>query len=155
MMIGKVEIDGKKYKLQHPGAYLYYGKKKELQLIDLRGYVQWDTQKLFDFCFGQDAQGGQVVFPLDDNVTKIKWREAGLVKSGIDGGELIPTLAELQGVWAVILPSFLNGDFEGADGDDKRDWRWYETAGGNPKGNRIKVLDKIEEPESETTEEEK
>jgi len=140
MMIGSVVIDDKKYKLQHPGAYSYYGKQKELQLIDGRGYIQWDTQKLFDYCFGQDGQGGQVVFP--ENHTKIKWREAGMLEPGENDGQLIPTLSELRGIWAIILPSFLDGEFLNPPEDDKNKWKWVDTAGGNPKSTGKKVSKK-------------
>jgi len=125
---GKVQVNGKTYTLQHPGAYSYYKKQKELQLIDTRGYIQWDTQKLFDYCFGQDGGGGQVVFP-EAGATKIDWRNAGLKE-----GPEIPSLSELRGVWAIILPSFLDGEFKiySQDPDDKSElkWEWLETAGG-------------------------
>lgn len=148
MMIGNVEIDGIKYRLQHPGAYSYFKKQKELQLIDARAYIQWDTQKLFDYCFGQDAEGGQVVFP--EKGTKVKWRTAGIDEPGNIKGEIIPTLSELRGIWAVILPAFLDGEFSEPGEDSNHNWKWTDTAGGNPKKNTKSVPEKTKSSDTQS-----
>jgi len=129
-MTGVVEIDGVKFKLQHPGAYNYFKKKMEFQGITSKGYIQVDTLKVFEYCFGQDGEGGKVVFPVEG--TKVNWRDAGLKTHGLDKGVYIPTLKELGGVWALLLPSFLDGDFEESGEANSIKWSWLEKNGGNP-----------------------
>ena len=138
-MKGIIDIDGRKFTLQHPGAFTYYKKKKQLQLVDTKGFIQWDEQKLFDFCFGQDGEGTQVVMP--EGHTRYKWRD-----SGTEEGDDIPSLEELQGVWAAILPPFLNGNFSDPSEDSDYKWTWSEKSGGNKRTDP-----KADKPDGEST----
>jgi len=115
MLIKKIKIGGKVYKLQHPGARSYFKKSKELRYATTEGYLQWDNEKLFDYAFGSGG-AGQIVFP--ESGGRVEWEKAGL-----EDGENVPTVEQLEDAWAVVLTTFLSGKF--TDSKDKN-WEWIE-----------------------------
>ena len=82
-----IEVNGKKYKLQHPGNREWIKLKKTFVTIQ-DGQANIDMEPLLDYCFEH------VVFPEEGN------------KLDLDTVEL----TELEEVWSVVLPRFLRGD---------------------------------------------
>lgn len=118
MQILYVEINGKQYKLQHPGAGAYFRKKKELNQITKDGFIQWDEAALFDFCFGTSKNGNRCVFTSNGDF--LNWRKAGITE-----GENIPSLKELSEGWASILPLFLS-QAEKTEPDEDSVFKWID-----------------------------
>lgn len=83
----RIVVNGKIYKLQHPGNREWLKVKKTL--LDVRT-AQVDVEPLLDYCFEH------VVFPEEGN------------KLDLDTIDII----ELEEVWAEILPSFLRGQLD-------------------------------------------
>lgn len=87
MIVNRIVINGKVYKLQHPGNREWLKLKKTL--LDVRT-AQVDMAPLLDYCFEH------VVFPEQGD------------KLNLDTIDL----QELEEVWAEILPSFLRGQLD-------------------------------------------
>lgn len=87
MKTDRIVVNGKVYKLQHPGNREWLKVKKTL--LDVRT-AQVDIEPLLDYCFEH------VVFPEEGN------------KLDLDTIDL----QELEEVWAEILPSFLRGQLD-------------------------------------------
>ena len=90
MNIDKIVVNGKVYKLQHPGNREWIKLKQALFTVKKDGTIAIDMEAMIDYCFEH------VVFP----------EEGGKLK--LDDCDLI----ELEEVWAIILPGFLRGQLE-------------------------------------------
>lgn len=125
MLIKKIKIGKNIYKLQHPGARSYFKKSKELRYATTEGYLQWDNEKLFDYAFGTGGQG-QIVFP--ENGGRVEWEKAGL-----ETGDNIPSVEELEDAWAVVLTSFLSGKFTDSENEN---WTWIKDNASSDKSTK-------------------
>lgn len=90
MITNTIEVNGKKYKLQHPGNREWIRLKKNFFTVGDNGRGSIDMETLFDYCFEH------VVFP-----------EQGQ-KLSIDTIDI----KELEEVWGLVLPRFLRGELE-------------------------------------------
>jgi hypothetical protein len=116
MIVKYLDVNGRKYKLQHPGARSYVNKSKELREVNIDGYVQMNNEKLFDYAFGKSAKDYRLVF-TDDNAW-VNWENAS-----VESSDHTPTISELEEVWSPVLARFLAGDFIESEERPPR-WKW-------------------------------
>jgi len=86
-----IEVNGKLYELQHPGAREWLKLKQEVFALGTGGHMSIDIVKLLDYCFEH------VVFPS----------EGPKLSVDTDSMEFIE---EVEEVWSVVLPQFLRGN---------------------------------------------
>lgn len=86
----QIEVNGKKYTLQHPGNREWIRIKTSFVKIQDTGSAVIDMEPLLDYSFEH------VVFPEEGKQLSL---------DTVD-------LKELQEVWGVILPRFLGGNLE-------------------------------------------
>jgi len=84
----EIEVNKKKYKLQHPGNREWIKLKKDFFSVSGKGEAIIDMEKILDYCFEH------VVFPEEGQ------------KLSLDTVDLL----ELEGVWSNLLIRFLRGD---------------------------------------------
>lgn len=90
MIVNTIEVNGKKYKLQHPGNREYIRLKREFFTFDGSGKGSINMETILDYCFEH------VVFPEQGPKLSLE---------SVD-------LGELEEVWSSILPRFLRGELE-------------------------------------------
>jgi len=88
----EIEVNKKKYKLQHPGNREWIKLKKDFFSVSGKGEAIIDMEKILDYCFEH------VVHP-----------ETGPKLSLDDDSSVFPT-TELEEVWSNLLIRFLRGD---------------------------------------------
>lgn len=126
-----IEIDGIEYQLQHPGAREYFKINKSLQYVTTDGYFQLDNEKLFEYCFGSHAGSSRIVHGPDGKY--VDWKNA---EFDPDKEKLIPSIEQLKGVWAVVLPSFLGGEYLDSNTEGvKARFKWIDKQDNNHTGN--------------------
>lgn len=90
MITANIEVNGKRYKLQHPGNREWIKLKKKFFQITEGGGVSVDLETFLDYCFEH------VVFPEEGK------------KLNLDDVDL----HELEEVWGVVLQRFCRGELD-------------------------------------------
>jgi hypothetical protein len=123
----KIKETGREYQLQHPGARSYFKAEKGLTTITSEGFIQFDKEKLFDYCFGKDAGSERIIFDSDGSF--VDWAKAGAEPVGN-----VPSMIQLDQIWFLLLQSFLRGSLSQ---DEDSEWEILNNPGSDSENTEV------------------